>query len=171
MSKHLCAVALVIATFSAGCDESIGDYIATSLISRNGFAVDGDELRRMSGETIRLWGFVDHRNIFGSDEARAILEEWWSGEGPSATSWQFNLKAREDDEAGRSFAVRTPNDPGRDELLRAFVADARAGVPTKVLLEGRLFTFDAPSNFGSRTGLYIQLESSRDVRLAPVRAR
>ncbi len=49
---------------------------------------------------------------------KLILGDWWSGEGPDATTWRFNLKAEADDEVGHSFPVHVPNDPGRDDLLR-----------------------------------------------------
>ena len=56
-------------------------------------------------------------------------------------------------------------DPGRDELLKVFLADARAGRPTKVYLEGSLLTFDAPTNGRLLHGLRMELQSSRDIRL------
>lgn len=121
----------------------------------------------MHGREIKVWGFVDHRNMYGDDGARKLLEDWWSGVGPSVTAWRFNLQAREDDEAGRSLAVHVPNDPGRDELLRAFLADARAGKPTKVFVKGKIFTFAAPANLRRYTGLYMEVQSSRDIGFQP----
>lgn len=67
---------------------------------------------------------------------------------------------------GRSFAVHVPNDAARDHLLRALLADARARRPTRVSLKGRLFTFQAPTQSSDLTGLYLEVASSRDVRLA-----
>jgi hypothetical protein len=90
---------------------------------------------------------------------------------PDAATWCFDLKARENDEAGHSFAVHVPADDGRDDLLRAFLADARAQRPTRVFLKGRLFTFDAPTNVATRSGLYMQLQSSQDILLRPPKAR
>ena len=160
-------IILVVATFLVGCSEQIGDYIAASSISENGFARDEEQVRELEGDEVNLWGFVDHANMYGDEGAKAILEEWWSGEGPSATTWRFNLKAREDDKVGQSFAVHGPNDEGRDNLLQAFVADARAQKPTRVFVKGRIFTFDAPANAISRTGLYMELLSSHDILLEP----
>ena len=119
----------------------------------------------MHGREVRLWGFVDHANMFGDESARRILKDWWGGEGPDAATWGFNLKAEPDDAPGHSFSVRIPNDQGRDDLLRAFLADASAGTPTKVYLKGRIFTFDAPANITTRTGLYMELKSSQDILL------
>jgi hypothetical protein len=112
-----------------------------------------------------LWGFVDHCNIFGDDGAKKILEDWWSGDGPSAMTWSFNLKANVDDEAGHSFSVRVPNDAWRDDLLKVFLVDARGKKPTKVFVKGKIFTFDAPTNVGRFTGLYMELQSSKDIAL------
>lgn len=119
----------------------------------------------MHGSEIRVWGYVDYANLYGDAGAKAILGEFWSGEGPDAASWRFNLKAAEDDAAGQSFAVHVPDDGRRDEVLRVFVANARAGKPTKVFLRGRLFTFAAPANARALTGLYMELQSADDIRL------
>jgi hypothetical protein len=165
MDKCLILITLVVSVFVAGCDRRTGDYVAASSISQNGFARDGNAMRALNGQEVKLWGFVDHNNMYGDGGARLILGDWWSGEGPRAATWQFNLKARADDQAGKSFAVHVPNDQGRDDLLRLFVADAKAGKPTQVFITGRLFTFDAPTNAGVFTGLYIELQSAHDIQL------
>ena len=59
--------------------------------------------------------------------------------------------------------MTVPNDAGRDEILRRFVADAQAQQPTKVFLTGKLVTFDAPTNTGALTGLTLELQSSDDI--------
>jgi uncharacterized protein len=149
----------------SSCDDQAGDYLAASSISSYGFARNHDQIRAWQGKTIRLWGFVDHQNLYGDESAREILGEWWSGYGPDSRTWRFNLKAKEDDPAGRSFAVFVAADPGRDKLLKVFLADARAGRPTKVYLEGSLSTFDAPANLRVLHGLRMELQTSRDIRL------
>jgi hypothetical protein len=126
MNRSLGLALFVIATLVTWCDERIDGYMAASSISANGFARDAKEIRKAQGQEIELWGFVDHRNLYGDAGAKRILGEWWSGDGPDAATWRFDLKARENDEAGHSFAVRVPDDGGRDDLLRAFLADARA---------------------------------------------
>lgn len=163
--RYLTLIVLVASLLMAGCQQQAGGYVAASSISRNGFARDGAALRRSAGQEIKLWGFVDHGNMYGDAGAKAILQEWWSGEGPNATTWRFNLKAAPDDEVGRSFAVRVPNGPGRDDLLARFLADARAGRPTKVFVKGKLLTFDAPTGGTLLTGLTIETASSRDIAL------
>jgi hypothetical protein len=119
----------------------------------------------MGGQEVKVWGFVDHGNLYGDESAKEILGDWWSGEGLSPTTWRFDPKANADDEAGHSFSVYVPNDPGRDDLLKTFVADARAGKPTRVFVTGRVFTFDAPTNVTPLTGLYLELQSSDDILL------
>jgi heat shock protein HslJ len=143
------------------------DYVAASSITRNGFAVDGKAIRALDGQEMKIWGFVDHGNLYGDESAKTILEDWWSGAGPTATTWRFNLKASADDAIGRSFEVRVPNDAGRDDLLRAFVADAQAQRPTKVFVKGKMFTFDAPTGGASLTGLRMEPASSGDILLVP----
>ena len=172
MNKYLgLVIILVVTVFLVGCSEQIGDYTAASSISENGFAKDAKHVRGLEGQQVRIWGFVDYANMYGDEGAQEILGEWWGGDRPDATTWRFNLKAREDDEAGQSFAVHVPNDEGRDDLLRAFVADARAQKSTRVFVRGRIFTFDAPANTVSRTGLYMELESSHDILLEPPEER
>jgi uncharacterized protein len=149
----------------SSCGDQAGDYLAASSISSFGFAKNDEQIRAWQGKKIRLWGFVDHQNLYGDESAREILGEWWSGYGPDSGTWRFNLKAKEDDPAGRSFAVFVAADPGRDELLKVFLADARAGRSTKVYLEGSLLTFDAPTNGRLLHGLRMELQSSRDIRL------
>jgi len=171
MNKRLgVVIILVVATFLAGCNGQIGGYEPASSISVNGFARD-EKIRDIEGQEVRIWGFVDHANLYGDESAKEILEDWWSGDGPDATTWRFNLKAREDDEAGQSFPVYVPNDEGRDDLLKAFVADARAGKLTRVFLMGTIFTFDAPTNTVRLTGLYMELQSSHDILLEPPEER
>ena len=173
MNRYVGIVIMLVVTafFLVGCSEQIGDYTAASSISENGFARDEKQMRELDGQEIRIWGFVDQANMYGDEGAKEILGDWWSGDGPSATTWLFNLKAREDDEAGQSFAVQVPNDAGRDDLLKVFVADAKAQKPTRVFLTGRIFTFAAPSNAVSRTGLYMELQSSHDILLEPPEER
>jgi len=165
MNLRLGLVLLVITALPVGCDERTSDYIAVSSISQHGFARSPEEMRKVHGRVIKLWGFVDHGNLYGDDGAKKILEEWWSGEGPGTTSWRFNLMAKVDDGTGRSFAVHVPNDQRRDDLLKAFLADARGGRPTRVFVQGRIFTFDAPTNVVPLTGLYMELRSSQDILL------
>jgi hypothetical protein len=162
---HAELILLILSTCLAGCYEQKSGYIAASSISMNGFARDADEMCKAQGQEFRVWGFVDHGNLYGDESAKRILEDWWSGEGPSAATWRFNLKANAEDTAGQSFPVRVPNDPGRDNLLKVFLADARAHRPTKVFIKGKLFTFAAPANFTFLTGLFIEARSSQDISL------
>jgi hypothetical protein len=164
-------IGLVIALGMVGCDHPADDrvvdgYMAVSAISRDGFARNEAELQNIQGQKIKLWGFVDPSNLYGDDAAKQVLQEWWSGEGPTATTWRFNLKGHPEDVAGQSFSVQVLNDAGRDQLLRAFVADARAQRPTKVFVTGWLFAFDAPTNMTTHQGLYMKVQSSQDILLA-----
>lgn len=167
MPRHLTLILLTFATFLVGCNSQIGDYVAASSVSDGGFARDGRQMQALQGREVKLWGFVDHSNLYGDESAKAILEEWWSGDGPDAFTWRFNLKAAENDEAGHSFPVYVPNDKDRDDLLRLFVADARAQQPTRVFVAGRIFTHEAPTNITSLTGLHMELNASGDILLKP----
>jgi hypothetical protein len=102
MNKYLSLIILAATLLLAGCSKQIGDYVAASSISRNGFARDAEAMRRLDGQEIMVWGFVDSSNIYGGAGAREILGDWWSGDGPDATTWRFNLKAEAGDKAGNS---------------------------------------------------------------------
>jgi hypothetical protein len=167
MTKYTILIMFVLSTFLVGCRSQIGDYTAAASISKDGFARDAQQVTDLQGQEVKLWGYVDHGNLYGDESAKAVLGEWWSGEGPDDYTWRFNLKASQNDAIGQSFAVYVPNDAGRDELLRTFLADAQEQRPTKVFLTGKPFTFEAPTNAGVFTGLYLELNSSGDVLLEP----
>jgi hypothetical protein len=160
-------ILLVVTPLLWGCDARQGDYVPASSISRKGFAKDAEAVRAANGREVKLWGFVDHGNLYGDEGARKVLQDLWAGDGPSRTTWRFDLKAGRGDAVGQGMPVHVPNDEGRDALLRRFVADARAHRPTRVFLEGKLFTFDAPTNVVRLEGLYMELRSSDDILLTP----
>lgn len=166
MNQSVASALATIILLIAGCSRPIAGYTAASSISRNGFAVDAGQARSLHGQAVAIWGYVDDGNLYGDAGAKKILGDWWSGEGPDATSWQFNLKANADDATGHSFAVYVPDDSGRDDLLEILAADARAQRPTKVFVKGKLYTFEAPGNFNRLTGLYMEVASSGDILLS-----
>jgi hypothetical protein len=164
-----CACAVVVVAgvfFGTSCQDQSEAYVAAATISEDGFARKERDIRRWLGREIRLWGYVDHGNLYGNGNARRILGIFWSGDGPSSTTWRFNLKAEADDATGRSFPVHVRDDAGRDNLLTAFAEDALARRPTKVFLQGRLFAFEAPGNLRSHTGLYMEVPSSQAISLS-----
>jgi hypothetical protein len=164
LSAHL---VLAAAIALAGCGEPVGEYLPVSAIARGGFVSDERTVAEMRGREVRLWGFVDQGNLYGDAEAKRALGQWWSGEGPDPDHWRFDLKARADDPVGHSLAVLVPNDAERGDLLDRLAADARAGRATRIFVAGRLSSFDAPTQILDLTGLYLQLRSSRDIRLDP----
>jgi hypothetical protein len=165
MNRRLVYMILALTLLLAGCTGQSGGYTAASSISKDGFATDGQAMRKASGQEIKLWGYVDHGNLYGDERAREILQDWWSGKGPAPTTWRFDLKARDNDATGHAFAVHVPNDAGRDALLKVFAADAKAKRPTKVFIKGKLFTFDAPTGGVLLTGLRMEVQSSADILL------
>ena len=166
MNTFLRLILSTIVLLMAGCNGKVDDYIAASSITSNGFARTSSDLQKIKGQEVKVWGFVDHSNLYGDEEVKQILGDWWSGDGPNAATWRFNLMANENDE-GYSFSVHVPNDGGRDDLLSLFLADARAQRPTKVFLEGTVFTFDAPANTTDHIGLYMKVSSSLKILLEP----
>jgi hypothetical protein len=149
----------------AGCSAPADRYLAAAAISEKGFASSTEELRLLRGRDVRVWGFVDHGNLYGDADARRVLGDYWSGDGPNPAMWRFGLKAEQDDPVGHSFPVDVRSDAGRDALLAAFRADAESGRPTRVFLQGRLKTYAAPTQFRSLTGIVIEVPSSSAVRL------
>ena len=71
---------MLIATSLLGrCDERVGDYVPASSIARGGFVGDEKAAAEARGRESRLWGFVDHGNLYGDAGAKRILAQWWSG--------------------------------------------------------------------------------------------
>lgn len=154
----------LIANMLPGCRDRINGYSAASSFSRSGFAKNEDWVLNNQGQEIMVWGYVDHHNLYGDKSAKNILDEWWGGYPSASGTWRFDLKANANDKPGQSFSVQIPNDSGRDEILKVFVADAKAQRPTKVFLKGKLFAFDAPVNTRSYTGIFMELKSSQSIR-------
>jgi len=168
MSVYWCAYCVLAAAIGlAGCEERAGEYLPVSAIARGGFVSDEWTVAEMHGREVRVWGFVDQGNLYGDADAKRVLGEWWSGETPDPDHWRFELKSKARDPVGRSFSVHVPNDAGRKDLLDRLAADAQARRPTRIFVTGRLFTFPAPTQILDRTGLYLQLRSSQDIRLNP----
>ena len=155
---------LILLLTLLGCSQRIGDYVAVSEISSDGFARDAEEIMALDGQEVKLWGYVDHGNMYGDEDVRAILGDFWGGDGPDGDTWRFNLKAKQDDEVGKSFAVYVPNDQMRDDILKVFMSDALEGKPTKVFVTGKLYTFEATMNLTTRVGIYLALESSEGIK-------
>jgi hypothetical protein len=161
--KRTISILLICAGLLVACTAPSADYLPVSAIARNGFARDAAALRKAEGSEIRLWGYVDYANLYGDAAAKEILGEWWSGDGPSAAVWRFNLMAGPEDPAGRSFAVHVTSDAQRDELLRTLVTNAEAARPTKVFVTGTLSLFDAPTNAARLTGLTLNVQGSEAI--------
>lgn len=164
------AAAMVVASFVACAGRAPPQIVPASAISVRGFAAHGFDVPPGVGRALTLRGYVDHANLYGDAGAKAILGQWWSGDGPDTSIWRFNLKAQAEDGAGQSFPVHVASDAGRDALLRAMAADARAGRPTPVVVRGTVTTFVAPMDMTTRRGLLMTVGSSRDVRLGDAAA-
>ena len=103
MNKYLGLMLVLAGVLLAGCSAQRGDYSAASSLSKDGYARNAAEARKLDGQEAKLWGFVDHGNLYGDESAKQILGERWGGDGPSATTWRFNLTAKADDESERPW--------------------------------------------------------------------
>lgn len=165
MNRVLARMTLMVTLLFAGCNADEGEYVALATISRDGFARDAAAVRRISGQEVQVWGYVDHGNLYGDAAVKALLGDRWSGPGPDSATWRFDIKASPEDETGKSSAIHVANDAGRDEILKRFLADANQERPSKVYVTGRLRVFDAPSSDSMRTGFYLQVGASSQVLL------
>lgn len=166
--RRSASIVLLAALAPAGCRELDGEYRHVSDFAHGGFVADYDALADVDGQAARLWGFVDHGNLYGDAEAKRVLGDWWSGQGPDPDHWRFDVKAQAEHPVGHAFPVIVPNDAGRDALLARFAVDARARRATKVYMTGRLSTFHAPAQLLDLIGLDLRLRSSNDIRLDPI---
>ena len=138
-----------------GCvDKSLDGYVPASSFSKKGFAKNREQALTNRGKVIKVWGYVDGANVFSKE---------WKDNSPE--KWRFKLKAKPWEDAGQSFSIHVPVDDGHDELVTLFVANHLINKPTRVFVTGRISTFDAPMNFVRKTGLYMEVNSSKDILL------
>ena len=151
---------LIVPLFLGGCkDKPIGGYVPASSFSKKGFAKNREQVLALRGKVLKVWGYVDGGNVFPKD---------WGDNQPG--KWRFKLKAKPSDDLGQSFSIHIPVDDRHDELVALFEATDFADKPTRVFVTGKLSTFDAPMNFVRKTGLIMDVNSSKDILLkAPIK--
>ena len=151
---------LIVPLFLGGCkDKPIGGYVPASSFSKKGFAKNREQVLALRGKVLKVWGYVDGGNVFPKD---------WGDKQPG--KWRFKLKAKPSDDVGQSFSIHIPVDDRHDELVALFEATDFADKPTRVFVTGKLSTFDAPMNFVRKTGLIMDVNSSKDIFLkAPIK--
>ena len=151
---------LIVPLFLGGCkDKPIGGYVPASSFSKKGFAKNREQVLALRGKVLKVWGYVDGGNVFPKD---------WGDNQPG--KWRFKLKAKPSDDVGKSFSIHIPVDDRHDELVALFEATDFADKPTRVFVTGKLSTFDAPMNFVRKTGLIMDVNSSKDILLkAPIK--
>jgi len=154
-SISLFLIILIVPLILGGCvDKSMGDYVPASSFSKKGFAKNREEALAHRGKVLKVWGYVDGGNVFPKD---------WGDNQPG--KWRFKLKAKPWDDVGQSFSIHIPVDDRHDELVALFEATDFADKPTRVFVTGELSTFDAPMNFVRKTGLIMDVNSSKDILL------
>ena len=154
-SLPLFLMIMVAPVLLGGCvDKSMGGYVPASSFSKKGFAKNRKEVLAHRGKVLKVWGYVDGGNVFPKD---------WGTNQPG--KWRFDLKAKPSDDVGQSFSILIPVDDRHDELVALFEATDFADKPTRVFVTGKLSTFDAPMNFVRKTGLSMDVNSSKDILL------
>ena len=154
-STSLFLIILIVPLLLGGCvDKPISGYVPASSFSKKGFAKNREEALAHRGKVLKVWGYVDGGNVFPK------------GSGVNQPGkWRFDLKAKPSDDVGQSFSILIPVDDRHDELVALFEATDFADKPTRVFVTGKLSTFDAPMNFVRKTGLSMDVNSSKDVLL------
>jgi hypothetical protein len=152
---HLLVLFVSLPLLLVGCvDKSLDGYVPASSFSKKGFAKNREQALTNRGKVIKVWGYVDGANVFSKE---------WKDNSPE--KWRFKLKAKPWEDAGQSFSIHVPVDDGHDELVTLFVANHLINKPTRVFVTGRVSTFDAPMNLIRKTGLYMEVNSSKDILL------
>lgn len=67
MNQLLRLILLIMVTELVGCLDRMGGYIAASSISQNGFARNGQEMRQMQGQEIKVWGTPTYLFVPGQE--------------------------------------------------------------------------------------------------------
>ena len=116
--------------------------LAAAEIARDGFARDPQAVRAMVGQRIEVRGFVDHGELYRDSGARAILAEYWSGEGTTPGTWRFDLKSAD------ALARLPPSDRAdgpQPKANRAAISSSRTPKARLSTATGRLCARRAPS--------------------------
>ncbi len=154
-SRPLFLIIMVAPLLLGGCvEKSMGGYMPASSFSKKGFAKNREQVLALRGKVLKVWGYVDGGNVFPKD---------WGDNQPG--KWRFKLKAKPSDDVGQSFSIHIPVDDRHEELVALLEATDFANKPTRVFVTGKLSTFDAPMNFVRKTGLSINVNSSKDILL------
>jgi hypothetical protein len=106
MRKLIAVLLLFASTSLIGCDDAVGEYVAASSISSSGLAKRGFSRHVSDGQTIKVWGYVDHGNSPTDRCTTSMRDDPAEGVDPPSARWRFKLKARANDSAGESFAAR-----------------------------------------------------------------
>ena len=145
----------IAALVLVGCGhKSIGGYVSASSFSKKGFAKSHKQAQELRGKILKVWGYVDGLNVFPADSMDN-----------QTGKWRFFLKAKPSDHTGQSIPILVPVDDGHDKLVALFKANALSHKPTRVFVTGKISTFDAPMNFVRKTGLVLEVNSSKDILL------
>ena len=102
---------------------------------------------------------MDYANVYCKDADPQVPSDWDFTPGPREQSWRFDLKAKKDDDVGESFPVYVPKTKNSGQFFLKLAENERKDIPTRVLVEGKLLTFDAPLNFVTLTGIYMEVDS------------
>jgi len=146
MMRYLLSFFFLISLF--GCSKTlppIGTYISLSTITSNGVAKDEENIKKLEGKVVQVWGFIDPSNIFTEENC-------------------FSLFALKDDDIGMGVNIELIG----DKFLYINLFEKLNGLGERrveVLLQGVLKLYKRNYNFNSSLGVTIEVTTPNDIRI------
>lgn len=138
-------------------------YTSVSQITKNGFARDKNDIRKLEGKEVKIWGYLDTHNISLRENIIKNQPSWWS-ETPMDSNAYFDLKSYISNESIGSIRVYVGRDSKKyKEIFKKF-RDAKES-ETIVYVIGKIHTFEAPMNFNTSVGVTIKVNSPSGISI------
>jgi hypothetical protein len=146
-------ISLITVTF-LGCVSTttptltpIAGYKHLESITHDGFAKDKNEILKLNGKVVKIWGYLDLDNVSTC----------------GLKSWYFSLKSDKNLEAGKSIHINTPAEYSFAPIYNSIRQMQKTQQQRAVLIKGTLHTFEAPTNFSTLKGVEIDVNSPEDI--------
>ena len=125
----------------------ISGYKHLESITHEGFAKDNNEISKLDGKVVKLWGYLDREHVSTC----------------GLSSWYFSLKSDKSSFSGNSIHVNTPADYKFSSIYNNIRTMDKNSRKREVLIKGTLHTFESFKNFSTAKGVEIDVNSPEDI--------
>ena len=129
--------------------KSINNYQPlASIVYKNGSAIDEEQIKKLEGKTIKVWGYIDRGNILLDEKiARVFIQR------------DFN------DPLGYGVGIKLYGNRENYKKLFDKIKDTDEDRPIKILVKGKLYTFNKITNFSSSKGVGLEVFNVKDIKI------